>query len=100
MKKYFTIFGILLIMLVAGAALLTVQAQQIPLDKSHCVVRVYDATLERNGELQQCFDTAAAAVEFATDGRVVLPENASGEEISRAIRQSQQNRLSDNMQPN
>ncbi len=100
MKKHFTILSSLLIIAVAGLALWTVQAQPVPPDKPHCAVRVYDAALQRDGELQQCFDTAAAAVEFATDGRVVVPENASRSEVSQTIRQSQQNSSFGNSQTN
>jgi len=55
-------------------------------EAEHCVVRVYPLEQNRNGELLGCFATANEALAFASNNRILIPVDATPEQISSAVR--------------
>lgn len=86
-SKFKLSLGLAFVLLMLVIGILPAWAQE---ENSHCVGRVYPAEMKRQGEHLQCFNNVRDAIAFATNGAVLVSQNATLQQVSVAIRAAEQ----------
>jgi hypothetical protein len=86
-KVDLTLRNRLIIIVALGLLLVGIYIRVFAHKEEHCVARTYpEGTAPLTSEEPICFRTQAEAIAYATNGRIVLPPNASQNEIDYALR--------------